>query len=172
MSEIHYIIKSMSKKFIEAVANNPRALDNLEWRDLERLLAEAFEGIGFTVTLTPPSKDGGKDIILKYEVSGEKKSYIVEVKHWRAGGKVGANDVVSFLNVIVNEKHNAGVFISTYGFTKNAFESLTRIERDTIKFGSEPTVVSICKTYVRINNGLWSPELNSENILLNNGCLF
>jgi restriction endonuclease Mrr len=158
--EIDFIIKSTSKKFIDMIAKNPRYLDSLEWRDLERLLAEAFEGVGFSVTLTPSSKDGGKDLILKYEVSGKLKTYIVEVKHWRAGSKVGNKSVESFLSVILNEKHEGGVFISTYGYTRNAFESLTKIQRERLKFGNEEKVVSLCKSYVRINNGFWSPELN------------
>nr|WP_278403631.1 restriction endonuclease [Pseudoalteromonas ruthenica] len=167
-NEISYIIRSASKAFIEAIAKNPRALDSLEWRDLERLLSEAFEGLGFSVTLTPPSKDGGKDLILEYEISGKLKSYVVEVKHWRAGNKVGGDAVSSFLDVIVKEKHIGGVFISTYGYTKNAFESLTKIQREKLKFGSESKVVSLCKTYVRANKGLWSPEQNIQNVLFEN----
>jgi hypothetical protein len=41
-------------------------LDHLEWRDLERMMARVMEGLGFKVTLTPPSKDGGKDLILTF----------------------------------------------------------------------------------------------------------
>lgn len=158
--EIQLIIKSASKAFIRAVAENPRALDALEWRDLERLMAEAFEGVGFSVTLTPPSKDGGKDLILHGEVRGKLKTYAVEIKHWRAGNKVGQLAVESFMDVLIKEKYDGGIFISTYGFTANAFESLTKIQRTSLKFGSESKVVSLCKTYVRINQGLWSPETN------------
>ena len=96
--EINFIIKTASKAFIEAIAKNPKALDSLEWRDLERLLAETFEGIGFSVTLTPSSKDGGKDIIIQHEMEGKIKSYIVEVKHWRCGNKVGSN-LVDFFSI-------------------------------------------------------------------------
>jgi restriction system protein len=167
-NEIYSIFKSASKAFIEAIANNPRALDLLEWRDLERLLAEAFEGIGFSVTLTPPSKDGGKDLVLEYEVAGNKKSYIVEVKHWRSGNRVGEASVSSFLDVIVKEKHEGGIFISTYGYTRTAFESLTKIQRKKLKFGAEPKIVSLCNTYVRINDGLWSPEMNIQDALFDN----
>jgi restriction endonuclease Mrr len=124
------------------------------------MIAEAFEGVGFSVTLTPPSKDGGKDLILHGEVRGKLKSYAIEVKHWRAGNKVGQLAVESFLDVLINEKHDGGVFISTHGFTGNAFESLTKIQRETLRFGNESKVVSLCKTYVRKNQGLWSPETN------------
>jgi restriction endonuclease Mrr len=158
--EVQLIIKSASKLLVKAIAENPRALDALEWRDLERLMAEAFEGVGFAVTLTPPSKDGGKDLILEGEVRGKLKTYAVEIKHWRAGNKVGQLAVESFMNVLIKEKYDGGVFISTYGFTANAFESLTKVQRTSLKFGSESKIVSLCKTYVRVNQGLWSPEEN------------
>lgn len=159
-SEIQLIIKSASKAFIRAIAENPRALDALEWRDLERLMAEAFEGIGFSVTLTPPSKDGGKDLILHGEIRGKLKTYAVEIKHWQAGNKVGQLAVESFMDVLIKEKYDGGIFLSTYGFTANAFEALTKIQRKHLKFGAESKIVSLCKTYVRINQGLWSPEIN------------
>src|SRR5215213_2504038 len=63
-TEIQRILEVVSRRFAELVAKNPRRLDELEWRDLERMLAEVFNGIGFSVELTPGSKDGGKDIIL------------------------------------------------------------------------------------------------------------
>lgn len=163
--EISFIIKTASKAFIEAIAKNPKALDSLEWRDLERLLAETFEGIGFSVTLTPSSKDGGKDIIIQHEMEGNIKSYIVEVKHWRCGNKVGSNLVDSFFSIVVKEKHEAGIFIATNGYTNTAFESLTKIEREKIKFGDESKIVSLCKTYLRVQNGLWSPEMNISDML-------
>ncbi|WP_158259245.1 MULTISPECIES: restriction endonuclease [Pseudomonas] len=158
--EVQLIIKTASKLLINAVASNPRALDTLEWRDLERLMAEAFEGIGFSVTLTPSSKDGGKDLILQGEVKGSLKTYAVEIKHWRAGNRVGQLAVESFMNVLIKEKYDGGVFISTYGFTGNAFESLTKIQREALKFGGETKIVALCKTYTRVNQGLWSPEEN------------
>jgi HJR/Mrr/RecB family endonuclease len=79
----------MSKKFALLIAQNPRALDEIEWRDIERTIAEVFDGLGFLARLTPPSKDGGKDVVLECTVSGQRAEYLVEIKHWRAGSRVG-----------------------------------------------------------------------------------
>lgn len=57
------------------VARNPNVLNHLEWRDLERLVAELFDGLGFQARLTPSAKDDGKDVVLTCEVSGSLSEY-------------------------------------------------------------------------------------------------
>ncbi|MBD1864234.1 MULTISPECIES: restriction endonuclease [Trichocoleus] len=163
--EIQQILSFVSRRFAELVAKNPRCLDELEWRDLERLLSEVFDAIGFSVELTPGSKDGGKDLILQCEVDGNHCTYIVEVKHWRSGSRVGKDATRDFLNVIVHEGHNGGLYLSTYGYTNTAFESLSEIERRTLRFGDEEKIVSLCKTYYKLRSGIWSPPSKLTDVL-------
>jgi restriction system protein len=61
---VQLLIQSISHEFAQLVARHPETLDYLEWRDLERMMARVMEGLGFKTTLTPPSKDGGKDLVL------------------------------------------------------------------------------------------------------------
>jgi len=161
--EVDQILRVISRRFAQLIAEDAQNLNKLEWRHLEMTLAEVFEGLGFSVELTPGSKDKGKDIILECYVSGKKHSYIVEVKHWRAGNRVGQSTFKDFLNVIVRESRQGGLFLSTSGYCDNAFEMLTEIERGRLKFGSEEKVVSLCKTYVKADSGIWfPPELLTE----------
>jgi hypothetical protein len=112
-AEVQTIITAVSQKFAEMVTRNPLVLDQLEWRDMERMMAEVFRGIGFQVELTPPAKDGGKDVILMCIVSGSVHSYIVELRHWRSAKRVGPNAIRHFLDVIIKENRHAGVFLPT-----------------------------------------------------------
>lgn len=161
--EVNQILRVVSRRFAQLIAEDARNLDKLEWRNLEMLLAEVFEGLGFSVELTPGSKDQGKDIILECYISGNKHTYIVEVKHWRAGNRVGQSALKDFLNVIVREGRRGGLFLSTSGYCDNAFEMLTEIEREKLRVGGEEKVVSLCKTYVKADSGIWSPpELLTE----------
>lgn len=156
-------IKDFSAKLARLIAENSSCLNTLEWRDLERILAEVLEGLGFSVELTPGSKDGGKDIIVECTVSGFKHVYIVEIKHWRAGGRVGYPKIHDFLNVIVREHREGGLFLSTSGYCDNLFEILSTIDRQKVRLGEEKKVVSLCKTYVKAQLGIWSPpEVLSE----------
>jgi len=83
-TEVRVVLRELSERFARLIAREPGALAHLEWRDVERIVAEVFDGLGFGVTLTHGSKDGGKDVILEYEVAGKRATYYVEIKHWRS----------------------------------------------------------------------------------------
>lgn len=168
LKEINIILKTMSYEFAKLISDNPENLRMLEWRQIEQMLAEVFEGIGFWVKLTPPSKDGGKDIILECHLNNKKQYYIIEVKHWRSGTKVGKQQIGEFLEIILKEERKGGLFISTYGFCNNAFECLTEIGRQKLKFGSQEKIITLCRRYIKAENGLWSPKSNLEDILFEN----
>jgi hypothetical protein len=159
------LIRSISHEFAKSVAADPEMLDQLEWRDLERMMARILEGLGFKVTLTPPSKDGGKDLVLIYSAAKSDLSVIIELKHWRSQKKVGPTSVADFLQVIIKEGRAGGLFISTSGFTSEAFSGLTEIERKRLRFGSSTKVVLLARNYIRAASGLWSPPKDLTEVL-------
>ena len=68
-------------KFARKIAADPNFLMELEWRELEKMVAFVLEELGFAVILTPGAKDGGKDIIAELKVDGHLKVFYIEVKH-------------------------------------------------------------------------------------------
>ncbi|GGG62797.1 hypothetical protein [Epilithonimonas arachidiradicis] len=70
-----------------------------------------------------------------------------------------------FLNVICNETQESGLLLSPFGFTANAFEGLAEIERKKIRFGSEEKIVSLCKSYLKVKSGIWTPLEDLEHTL-------
>lgn len=164
-AEVRIMLRDLSSRFARLIASNPDALAHLEWRVVEQVVAEVFDGLGFAVTLTPGSKDGGKDVVLTFTVKGKLAEYYVEIKHWRSSTKVGSAAVEKMLKVIVEEKKDGGLFLSTYGFTANAFEQLTTIEKQKLKFGDQEQIVTFCRTYVKAKAGLWSPPENLTEVL-------
>ena len=68
---------------------------------------------------------------------------------------------------MVNEKQDKGLLLSTYGFTKKYYETLTEFERTKINFGDQDKIVDLCKAYERIDNGLWLPTNLNEELLRN-----
>jgi HJR/Mrr/RecB family endonuclease len=164
-TEVRILMQNVSRQLAEMIAKNPAALNEIEWRDLERIIAEVFSGLGFDATLTPGSKDRGKDVILECEISNEKRSYIIEIKHWRSGNRVGHGAVGDFLHVITRENRNGGLFLSTYGYCDNAFEHLTHIERRKLRFGSGDKVVGLCRSYIKAKAGIWSPPQIMDEVL-------
>lgn len=156
--EVEVILRYVSDRFARLIAKYPQQLRYLEWRDLERMLAEIFEGIGYNVELTPPLKDGGKDLVLECRIYGKVMSYIVEVKHWQCGKKVGQRYLRDFIDVIVRENRDGGLFLSTSGYSENFAESLTQLEKDIVRFGNDVKIVSLCRTYVKKKSCIWRSQ--------------
>lgn len=141
---------------ISEIARNPNELYMVEWRILEHVIAQIFEGLGFDVTLTEASKDGGKDLILECEIDGFPASYIVEIKHWTSGKRVGAGMLQRFLRVVVSERRSGGLFLSTSGYSGNAFEQFAVFERKMVRFGNDEKIVGLCQMFERAKSGVWS----------------
>lgn len=162
---IQLLIRSISHDFATLVAADPEALDHLEWRDLERMMARVMEGLGFVTTLTPPSKDGGKDLTLACTAEVGAETYIIELKHWRSGKRVGRRSVTDFMRVIVRERRSGGLFLSTSGYSADAFEGLTEVARSRLRLGGREKIVLLAKTYMRSCQGLWSPSESLPEVL-------
>jgi restriction system protein len=162
---VQILIRGISHEFARLVAENPETLDELEWRDLERMMERVMSGLGFSVTLTLPSKDGGKDLILTCNIQQGEQSYIVELKHWRSGKGVGKVAVRDFLQVIIAENRSGGLFLSTSGYAEGAFEGLTEVTRQRLRFGSKIKVVLLAQTYIKALSGLWSPPEDLPDVL-------
>jgi restriction system protein len=157
VEKVQLLIRSMSHEFAKLVSQTPDALDHLEWRDLERMMARVMEGLGFECQLTRPSKDGGKDLILMWRAKSGDQSFIVELKHWRSGKRVGRSAVADFMSVIVAENRTGGLLLSTSGYSADKTEGLTEVTREKLWFGEKSKVVLLAKTYIRMCDGLWSP---------------
>lgn len=170
LGEVVDVVRVLSECLCELVAKNAKVLYEIEWRDLERLLARALETLGFSVKLTPSAKDGGKDIILDCVVLGKKKRYYVEVKHWRSGGRPGKKELSDFVEVNAREATDGGLFVSSSGFTDAVFARLGELSSQKIRVGAEQKIVSLCQNYVRKKNGCWHcnsplPDILFENTL-------
>ena len=119
------------------------------------MLGSVFSALGYSVQLTPGAKDGGKDIVLGFVVSGKSHSYYVEVKHW-SGKKVGGRIVKQFLSVVARDQQDGGILLATSGFSSTAIEAVTEFEAD-FRFGNDKSIVMLCRTYLAVGQGLLAP---------------
>ena len=149
------IVENASKSFAKLVCQDFAQLRSLEWRDVERMLGSVFSALGYSVQLTPGAKDGGKDIVLGFVVSGKSHSYYVEVKHW-SGKKVGGRIVKQFLSVVARDQQDGGILLATSGFSSTAIEAVTEFEAD-FRFGNDKSIVMLCRTYLAVGQGLLVP---------------
>ena len=168
--EVAKVVQTMTDCLCRLVASNSRALEEIEWRDLERLLARAIEGIGFTVELTPLAKDGGKDLVATCFIEKKCLTYYIEIKHWKKGDRPGKRHVDAFLALNARKKTDGGLFLSSSGFTNEVYACIAEVSQKRVRLGAKEKIVSLCEQYVRQRDGMWQsraplPQLLFERTL-------
>jgi HJR/Mrr/RecB family endonuclease len=153
------LIRACMRELALRIAEEPGELQDVEWRDLERLLREVFEGLGFDTTLTASTKDGGFD--LRLEADGE--TFLVEVKHWNQA--VGAGVVNNFLKVSAREGAKAGLLLSSGGFTGTLFEGIVEVGPP-MHLGRRDKIIGLCRIFYRLGTELLQPDAELPRLLL------
>jgi hypothetical protein len=111
------------KQAIEVCRRNPEQLRELDPPLFEAVVAELLAGIGWEVSVTPATRDGGYDILgVTTDASGLKTSWIVECKRYAVDNKVG----VQIARQLVGVKGHIGVpnavIVTTSSFTSDVHE--------------------------------------------------
>ena len=92
-------------------------VNQLEWEDMERLVACMLKAMGYCARITPKGPDGGRDVIASPDILGlESPRIIAKVKHRK--GAMGAPAIRSFIAGL--RPGDRGLYVSTGGFTKEA----------------------------------------------------
>lgn len=92
-------------------------VNQLDWEDMERLVAGLLKAMGYCARVMPKGPDGGRDVVASPDALGlESPRIIAEVKHRK--GTIGAPAVRSFIGGL--RAGDRGLYVSTGGFTKEA----------------------------------------------------
>ncbi len=156
-SEVDIAVRVMAETLCELVAKNPHALDRIEWRYLEHAMASALRELGFWVELTPPAKDGGKDIIARCTLGKEQRVYYVEIKHWMRN-RPGDGEITEFIGVNSANRTDGGLFLSSSGYTDTARSRVGEIMRQKVHLGGRNKIVTLCQQFVLRRKGVWTPD--------------
>lgn len=92
-------------------------VNQLEWEDMERLVAGLLKAMGYCARVMPKGPDGGRDVVASPDALGlESPRIVAEVKHRK--GAMGAPEIRSFIGGL--RAGDRGLYVSTGGFTKEA----------------------------------------------------
>ena len=92
-------------------------VNQLDWEDMERLVAGVLKAMGYCARVMPKGPDGGRDVVASPDALGlESPRIVAEVKHRK--GAMGAPAVRSFIGGL--RAGDRGLYVSTGGFTKEA----------------------------------------------------
>lgn len=97
----------------------------LNWSDMQELVAGLLRAMGYKTQVSPAGADRGRDIIASPDGFGfENPRIVVEVKHRQ--GAMGSQSIRSFLGG--RHKDDRGLYVSTGGFTKDAYYEADRAQ--------------------------------------------
>jgi hypothetical protein len=105
--------------------SKPKLLSAIDDRKFEELVATLLFDLGIQdVELTPPRKDGGRDIIVRYldKFTGNLLTYFMECKHYVSGNKVTMKWALSLLQVTRKDNATGAVLLSSSGFGPRLIE--------------------------------------------------
>jgi restriction system protein len=92
------------------------SIRTLSWQQFEKLVAEVFERMGYSVVERGgPSADGGIDLV----ATARDEKVVVQCKHWRSQS-VGVSIVREHYGVIMHEGATRGAIVVTGTFTPDA----------------------------------------------------
>lgn len=101
----------------------------------ERIVVELLVRMGYggsyaeAASVVGKSGDGGIDGVIKEDRLGLDIVYI-QAKRWE--GNVGSKELQSFVGALASKKSKKGVFITTSGFTKQAFDYARGIDHNIV----------------------------------------
>ncbi|KGQ20772.1 Restriction endonuclease [Lysobacter dokdonensis DS-58] len=98
-------------------------VSGLGWSEMQELVAGILRAMGYKTQVSPAGADRGKDIVASPDGFGfENPRIVVEVKH--RTGQMGSSAIRSFLGG--RHKDDRGLYVSTGGFSKDAFYEADR----------------------------------------------
>lgn len=113
------VINVINTELISYLVKHPKALNNIQPRQFEELIAEILLSFGWEVQLTPPTKDGGYDIFaISKDTAGVKTSWIIECKRYAQERKVGVEIARSLYGVKLDLRVANAMLATTSRFTK------------------------------------------------------
>lgn len=98
--------------FVQKLLAFPKILYQLSPRDFEKLVAEILAGLGYEVTLTAQTRDGGHDVIA-IENKVFNAMHLIECKRYSDKRKVGISAVQRLHGVVTGKMATSGILVTT-----------------------------------------------------------
>jgi len=121
----------------------------LNWEEMQDLVAGILRAMGFKTRTTGKGSDRGRDVVASPDGLGlENPRIFVEVKH--KNNPIGSKEIRSFIGALRPECK--GVYVSTGGFTKEAFYEAERSNIPITLIDSTELVNLIIQYYDNFDN--------------------
>jgi len=163
------LIKPINAELVSYFAKHPDALHQLGPYRFEVLIAEILADMGYEVSLTPRSRDGGRDLLAVLPIPTGKILTVVECKRFAKTKRVGVALVERLLWIAEQyDKASCAMLATTSSFTRGA----KKIEKDyswKLQLKDYDAIHEWLQKYgtwkTNRHSGLWLPSRCTEDIL-------
>jgi HJR/Mrr/RecB family endonuclease len=147
-SRILVATKVLSERLIR-LHRDPGSLRHINRRVFEELVAELFDGFGYSVELTARTRDGGRDVVALGRKDQIQTRYLIECKRPDPGNPVGVGLVRQLLGVVEDERATKGILVATTYFSPDA-RSFEKRNEWRLELKDYENVLSWMERYVRL----------------------
>ncbi|HST61530.1 MAG TPA: restriction endonuclease, partial [Longimicrobium sp.] len=120
-------VVNTNEQILRMLRDDPSLVYSLPPRKFEEIVAEILDRLGYDISLTPESKDGGFDMYAAWKDGLGDFLYLVECKRYAPHKTVGVHLVRALHGVVEEKGATAGILVTTSHFTKEAHQFQRRL---------------------------------------------
>lgn len=118
-------LSPVNDQVLKYLSEHPESFYQLSDNDFEFVMAEIYSKLGYDVTRTKATRDGGKDLIIrKIEVLGD-FIYYVECKKYAAKRPIGVGIIKNLVGTVNTDRVNGGILATTSFFTRDVYKFIS-----------------------------------------------
>lgn len=118
-------LSPINDQVLKYLSEHPESFYQLTDNDFEIVMAEIYSKLGYDVTRTKATRDGGKDLIIRIpEILGD-FIYYVECKKYNPKRPIGVGIIRNLVGTVNTDRVNGGILATTSFFTRDAYEFIS-----------------------------------------------
>jgi restriction system protein len=114
------VIVTVGNDLMKRLKKEPKEVHKLSPRQFEELIADLLRDMGYDVTLTKTTRDGGADILASIKNDLGKFLYLIDAKKYSEKNKIGVDMVRTLLGTLADYQASSAMLVTTSSFTKDA----------------------------------------------------
>jgi HJR/Mrr/RecB family endonuclease len=122
------ILTDVNEEIKKYLSKNPEKIHDLSPRKFEELVASILEDLGFDVTLTKQTRDGGSDIIASIKNALTSFLILVECKKYSPENKVDVGIIREVVGVQTFKNPSKSIIVTTSTFTRDAIKEASQLK--------------------------------------------
>lgn len=118
-------LSPVNDQVLKYLSEHPESFYQLTDNDFEIVMAEIYSKLGYDVTRTKATRDGGKDLIIRIPEKLGDFIYYVECKKYAAKRPIGIGIIKNLVGTVNTDRVNGGILATTSFFTRDVYKFIS-----------------------------------------------